>query len=104
MVKAFYTVSTKVTENGLRVRSLTDGFGECVCRAEFMHDHHGNAVVVELETPEFYRGFGYARQLLSEIGRRETKGQLRVISNEKARSYYKKLGFTEIAPSIYCAS
>jgi len=104
MIKAFYTATTKPTENGLSVRWLTDGFGDCVCRAEFMHDRDGNAVVVELETPKFYRGFGYARQLLAEIGKRETKGELRVISNENVRSYYEKLGFAEVAPNIYCAS
>jgi histone acetyltransferase (RNA polymerase elongator complex component) len=98
------TYSTAVTtSNGLMVRSLTDKSGNVVCTAQFIHDRQGNAVVVELETPVPHQGLGYARHLLSEIGKRETRGQLRVISNESARPFYKKLSFTEVAPNIYCA-
>jgi ribosomal protein S18 acetylase RimI-like enzyme len=103
-LKVFYSGSTKPTEDGLLVRWLTDEEGDRVCVAEFMHDSRGNAVVIQLDTPKFYRGLGYARKLLSEIHKRETTGQLRVVSNDHARSYYEKLGYTEVAPNVYCAS
>ena len=102
-MKTYYTSTTHTTDTGLSTRWLTDEEGDRVCKAEFMHDHHGNAVVVQLDTPKVYRGFGYARKLLSEIKNRETNHKLRVTANVSACGYYEKLGYTEIAPHIYQA-
>lgn len=102
-MKTFYTTTTKTTEDGLLTRWLTDEEGDRVCKAEFMHDEHGNVILIQLDTPQFYRGLGYARKLMNEIKKHETKGYLRVISTETACSYYEKLGFTEVAPHVYQA-
>lgn len=102
-MKTCYTSTTKVTDDGLLTRWLTDEKGYRVCKAEFMLDHNGDAVVVQLDTPKAYRGNGYARKLLNEIGKRETAGYLLVIANAAASSFYEKLSYTEIAPYIYRA-
>jgi GNAT superfamily N-acetyltransferase len=99
----FYTSTSKVGGSGLLTRWLTNEEGHRVCKAEFMHDKDGNAVVFELETDESHRGKGLARRLLTEIGERETSGQLRVTSNENARPYYTRLGYAEIAPYVFLA-
>lgn len=102
-MKTYYTSTTKITEDGLLTRWLTDEEGDRVCKAEFMLDHDGDAVVVQLDTPKVYRGKGYARKLLSEIGKRETTGYLMVLANAHAAPYYEKLGYTEVAPFVYRA-
>ena len=90
-MKTYYTSTTKVTDDGLLTRWLTDEEGYRVCKAEFMLDHNGDAVVVQLDTPKAYRGNGYARKLLSEMGKRETTGYLLVIANANASSFMKCL-------------
>jgi len=98
---AYYTSTNTVSDDGLLTRWMTNDEGEKVCEAMFMLDHHGDAIVIQLDTPKLYRGKGYARRLLAEIGKRETKGNLRVISNASACSYYEKLGYKEIAPHVF---
>lgn len=102
-MKTYYTSTTKITDDGLLTRWLTDEEGYRVCKAEFMLDHNGNAVVVQLDTPKAYRSNGYARKLLNEIGKRETTGYLLVIANAATSSFYEKLNYTEIAPYTYRA-
>lgn len=104
MEKTYYTSTTQVSDEGLLTRWLTDEEGARVCKAEFMHDGKGNVIVIQLDTPEFCRGRGFARKLLSEMRKRETKGFLRVIANEHARPYYEKLGYIEVAPNVYEAN
>lgn len=102
-MKRIYQSLSTPTEHGLLFRWLADEAGAVLCSAEIMHDEHGNAVVIELETPVEHRSMGHARHLLEQIKLRETRAELRVISNENARPYYEKLGFVEIAPNIYQA-
>ena len=104
MEKTYYAGTTSTDSNGLSWRFLTDDHGFKVCKASFMRDSKGNAIVVDLDTPEFCRGRGFARELLSQMRKRETTKSLRVISNDHARSYYEKLGYTEIAPNIFQAN
>lgn len=101
-MRTYHSLSTP-TEHGLLFRWLADETGAVLCSAEFMHDEHGNAVVIELETPVEHRRMGHARHLLEQLRLRETRAKLRVISNENARPYYERLGFTEVAPNIYQA-
>ena len=103
-MKTYYTSTTHISEDGLSTRWLTDEEGGRVCKAEFMHDEHGNAIVIQLDTPVVYRGLGYARRLLSEIQKRETSGNLMVLANAHAAPYYKKLGYTEVAPFVFRAN
>ena len=42
-------------------------------------------------------------QVLEEIKTNDTDKELRVISTETALGYYRKIGFVEIAPHIFCA-
>ena len=95
----FITTTTR-NDNGLFPRVLMVN-GQVVCTAEIMKDKKGNAVVVQLDTPAEHRGHGYARHMLSQIGTQDTNKELRVISTEHALGYYKKLGYTEIAPHIF---
>ena len=101
LTNTHYESTDIVSDDGLFTRWMTDEKGEKVCEAMFMLDHHGDAIVVQLDTPNLHRGKGYARQLLTEIGKRETKGNLRVISNAYACSYYEKLGYIEVAPHVF---
>jgi histone acetyltransferase (RNA polymerase elongator complex component) len=68
-----------------------------------MHDEHGNAIVIQLDTPKVYRGLGYARKLLAQIHMQETSGNLMVFANAHAAPYYEKLGYTEVAPYVFQA-
>ena len=98
-----YTATSKVTDDGLLTRWLTDEEGYRVCKAEFMLDHNGDAVVVQLDTPKAYQSNGYARKLLAQIHMRETSGNLMVLANAHAAPYYEKLGYTEVAPYVFQA-
>lgn len=98
--KTTYITTHERNDNGLFDRWLFDDKDNEVCKAEIMKDKDGNVVVIQLDTPVEFRGKGYARQMLKEIGRR-TDNELRVISTETALGYYRKLGYTEIAPHIF---
>ena len=95
----FKTTTTR-NDNGIFDRWLFDD-GIEVCKAEMMTDKEGNAVVIQLDTPEEFRGKGYAYKMLMEIGTNDTDKELRVISTETALGYYIKKGFVEIAPHIF---
>ena len=95
----FKTTTTR-NDNGIFDRWLVED-GVEVCKAEIMTDKDGNAVVIQLDTPVEFRGKGYAYKMLEEIGTNDTDKELRVISTETALGYYKKIGFTEIAPHIF---
>ena len=99
MSTTFITSDTR-NDNGLFDRQLTLD-GVVVCTAEIMKDKNGNAVVVQLDTPVEHRGRGYAREMLTHIGHKDTDAELRVISTETALGYYRKLGYTEIAPHVF---
>ena len=96
-----YKTSSKPNEVGTYDRWLLDQNGNKVCKAEIMVDKDGNVVVIQLDTPPAHRRRGYARHLLNLIGIRETTKELRVISTETALGFYRKLGFTEIAPHVF---
>lgn len=99
-----FKTTTERNDNGLFDRWLIDEAGNKVCTAEIMKDKAGNAVVIQLDTPVEYRGRGYARKMLEAIGTTDTKKELRVISTETALGYYRKIGYTEIAPHIFSTS
>ena len=99
-----FKTTTERNENGIFDRWLIDEAGNEVCKAEIMKDKEGNAVVIQLDTPAEFRGKGYARQMLEAIGTNDTKKQLRVISTETALTYYRKIGYTEIAPHIFATT
>ena len=106
MDKKETTMTTFITtnernDNGLFDRWLFDDNNNEVCKAEIMKDKDGNAVVVQLDTPVEFRGMGYARKMLEAIGTKDTDNELRVISTETALGYYRKIGYTEIAPHIF---
>ena len=96
-----FKTTTERNEIGLFDRWLIDEAGNEVCKAEVMMTKRGNVVVVQLDTPVEYRGKGYARKMLEAIGTNDTKNELRVISTETALGYYRKLGYTEIAPHVF---
>ena len=98
---AHYESTDIVSDDGLFTRWLTNEKGCRVCKAKFMLDHNGDAVVVQLDTPKTYRGNGYARKLLAQIHMRETSGNLMVLANAHAAPYYEKLGYTEVAPYVF---
>jgi len=75
--------------------------GEVICSGCYMKDKSGNAVVIQLDTPEEYRGNGYATRLLADICQREGGKPIRVISNDNARGFYNKLGYKEISPYVF---
>ena len=79
--------------------------GVTVCELSYIRDRTGRVVVMELNTPEEYRGNGYARQLLSDM-QREEQQPIRVVSTHHAVGYYHKLGYVEVAPYVFeaCAS
>ena len=103
-MKTYYTSTTRITDDGILTRWLTDEEGDRVCKAEFMLDHDGDVVVIQLDTPKVYRGLCYARKLLSEIHKRETSGYLMVLANAYTAPYYERLGYTEVAPYVYRAN
>ena len=96
-----FNTTTERNQNGIFDRWLLDQAGNKVCTAEIMKDKDGNAVVIQLDTPVEYRGKGYARKMLEFIGTQDTNKELRVISTETALGYYRKIGYTEIAPHIF---
>ena len=96
-----FKTTTERNDNGIFDRWLIDETGNEVCKAEVMKDKQGNVVVIQLDTPAEHRGKGYARQMLEAIGTNDTKKELRVISTETALGYYRKIGYTEIAPHIF---
>ena len=96
-----FKTTTERNDNGIFDRWLIDEAGNEVCKAEVMKDKQGNVVVIQLDTPAEHRGKGYARQMLEAIGTNATKKELRVISTETALGYYRKIGYTEIAPHIF---
>jgi len=75
--------------------------GEVICSACYMKDKYGNAIVIQLDTPEQHRGNGYATSLLVNIHDREGGRPIRVISTDHARGFYNKLGYKEITPYIF---
>ena len=96
-----YITTNERNENGLFDRWLFDDEDNEVCKAEIMKDKDGNAVVIQLDTPVEFRGKGYARKMLEAISTKDTDKELRVISTETALGYYRKIGYTEIAPHIF---
>ncbi len=84
---------------------LTDDNGIIVSELSYIRDSEGRVVVMELNTPEEYRGRGYARQLLSKVQIGEEQS-IRVVSTDHAVGYYRKLGYQEIGPYVFegCAS
>ena len=96
-----FITTNERNDNGLFDRWLFDDENNEVCKAEIMKDKDGNAVVVQLDTPAEFRGKGYARKMLEAIGTKDTDNELRVISTETALGYYRKIGYTEIAPHIF---
>lgn len=103
-MKTTFKTTTERNQNGIFDRWLIDEAGNEVCKAEIMRDKEGNAVVIQLDTPTEFRGMGFAREMLKQIGTKDTKKELRVISTETALGYYRKIGFTEIAPHIFATS
>ena len=79
--------------------------GVTVCELSYIRDKDNRVVVMELNTPEEYRGKGYARQLLAELQSVEEQS-MRVVSTDHAVGYYHKLGYVEVAPYVFeaCAS
>mgnify|MGYP000229598456 CR=1 FL=1 len=74
--------------------------GVTVCELSYIRDSGNRVVVMELNTPEQYRGKGYARQLLSELQSVEEQS-MRVVSTDHAVGYYRKLGYLEVAPYVF---
>ena len=103
-MKTTYITTNERNENGLFDRWLFDDEDNEVCKAEIMKDKDGNAVVIQLDTPTEFRGKGYARKMLEAIGTKDTDKELRVISTETALGYYRKIGYTEIAPHIFATN
>ena len=95
-----YQTTTDRNDDGLLPRSLTHN-GVTVCTAQMMMDKNGNAVVIQLDTPKEHRGNGYAQEMLRCIGTQETDKELRVISTVTALGFYRKIGYTEIAPHVF---
>ena len=98
-----YETTTERNEDGLLPRYLTQD-GTVVCSAQMMMDKNGNAVVVQLDTPQEHRGNGYAQEMLRCIGTKDTDKELRVISTVTALGFYRKIGYNEIAPHVFSAS
>ena len=48
-------------------KTLTNADGVEVCELSYIRDKDNRVIVMELNTPEEYRGKGYARQLLSDM-------------------------------------
>lgn len=95
-----YQTSTERNDDGLFPRYLTLD-GATVCTAQMMMDKNGNAVVIQLDTPEQHRGNGYAQEMLRCIGTHDTNKELRVISTVTALGFYRKIGYNEIAPHVF---
>ena len=96
-----FKTTTERNDNGLFDRWLFDDAGNEVCKAEVMMTKRGNVVVIQLDTPVEFRGNGYARTMLEAIGTNDTENELHVISTETALGYYRKIGYTEIAPHVF---
>ena len=98
-----FLTTTERNDDGLLPRYLTL-LGTIVCSALMMLDKQGNAVVIQLDTPKEHRGNGYAKELLRLIGTHDTDKELRVISTSTALGYYRMLGYSEVAPHVFCAT
>ena len=71
-----------------------------VCTASFTRDRTDRVVVIQIDTLEEHRGKGYARRLLSNI-REGEKQPIHVVSTSHAVGFYKKIGYTQVAPFIF---
>ncbi len=83
------------SDGGLECRSLGGAF------ASFAIDANGRALVFELWTSPNHRGKGDASALLTAIDFHESKHPLRVVANKKAKGFYKKHNFIEVAPNVF---
>ena len=81
-------------------KTLTNADGVEVCELSYIRDRTGRVIVMELNTPEEYRGKGYARELLSDM-QREEEQRIRVVSTHHAVGYYNMLGYKEVAPYVF---
>ncbi len=83
-------------------KTLTNAAGVEVCELSYIRDRTGRVVIMELNTPEEYRGNGYARELLSDMQSGEEQ-RIRVVSTHHAVGYYRMLGYMEVAPYVFQA-
>ncbi len=80
--------------------AITDSNNIEVCSASFIRDRTGRIVVMQIDTHKEHRRKGYARTLLSNI-REGEKQPIHVVSTSHAVGFYKKIGYTQVAPFIF---